>query len=503
MRKYMRCWIVLSMGLQLLLLTACLPSSQIRVAPTPTAPFTLSGGGRCVRLASHPQPPYLNIRVTHDSYAAHSETALAQDPHNPLNLVGGAKFFPDVAHYHFNVGYAASLDGGCTWSKSRVLPGFDATTSSSDPMFAFGPHHEVYASTVFINQHTSGITVSVSRDNGRTFGAPTKVFESKPKEIFNDKPWIAVDQTGGPHSGAIYVVWAYDHGGGCGDGNFCSQNLAFSRSTDGGRTFSPVRLIEGKAPFCTDGPQVHPARSTSCDATLGAIPVVEPDGTLVVTFLYIGTHPTRILALSSSDGGTTWTSPVLAATIHDIIGSFPPQKYRTLSLPAFASDPRTGQLYLVWSDKGTRDADILLITSKDKGKTWSAPLRVNDDPLHDGAEQFQPQLTVSPQGGVAVSFFDTRNDPHRKLIDVYLAQSTNRAASFQKNIRVTTQSWDPTVQAPKDEDGNQFIGDYQGLTADATFAHVFWNDTRTGRQEIFTAAVPLLPSASNNDSSQI
>lgn len=459
-----------------------------------------------MRLGTHPRPPYLNIRVTHDSYAAHSETMLVQDPHNPLNLVGGAKFFPSVAHYRFHIGYAASLDGGCTWSKSRILPGFDAATSSSDPVFAFGPHHEVYAATVFINQHTSGISVSISRDKGITFSAPTIVFESKPEQVFNDKPWIAVDQTSGPYSGAIYVVWSYDHSGGCGNGNFCSQNFAFSRSRDGGHTFSPARLIEGKAPFCTNGSPAHPSHSTNCDAILGTVPVVEPDGTIVVASLYINliaSHPvpTRILALSSPDGGTTWTSPVLAATIHDIQGSFPPQKYRTLSLPALASDPRTGQLYLAWSDKGTRDADILLITSQDKGKTWSAPRRVNDDPLHDGAEQFQPQLAVSPQGVVAVSFFDTRNDPGGKLIDVYLAQSVNRAASFQKNMRVTTQGWDPTVQAPTDEDGKQFIGDYQGLAADATFVHVFWNDTRTGQQEIFTAAVPLASFTSQRRSS--
>ena len=77
MRKDVRYWVMLlSIGLQLLLLTACLPAPQIAPAPTPA--FTLSGGGRCVRLGSHPRPPYLNIRVTHDSYAAHSETMLAQ-----------------------------------------------------------------------------------------------------------------------------------------------------------------------------------------------------------------------------------------------------------------------------------------------------------------------------------------------------------------------------------------------------------------------------------------
>lgn len=115
---------------------------------------------------------------------------------------------------------------------------------------------------------------------------------------------------------------------------------------------------------------------------------------------------------------------------------------------------------------------------------------MNDDPVGDGANQFQPQLAVAPDGVVSVSFFDTRIDPQHKLIDVYLAQSIDQGKSFLKNIRVTTQSWDPAVDAPVDENGLQFIGDYQGLSSDDHFVHPFWNDTRTGRQEIFTAAIP-------------
>jgi hypothetical protein len=194
--------------------------------------------------------------------------------------------------------------------------------------------------------------------------------------------------------------------------------------------------------------------------------------------------------LSSHDGGDTWTTPVLVATIHDIFGIFPPEKYRNLSLPAFACDPRTGQLYLTWSDKGTRDADILLTTSKDDGQSWSTTIRVNDDAVRNGANQFQPQLAVAPDGVVSIAFFDTRNDPQHKLIDVYLAQSINSGTSFLKSVRVTTMSWDPAVKAPIDPSGLQFIGDYQGLAADNSFVHPFWNDTRTGIQDIFTAAVP-------------
>jgi hypothetical protein len=91
-------------------------------------------------------------------------------------------------------------------------------------------------------------------------------------------------------------------------------------------------------------------------------------------------------------------------------------------------------------------------------------------------------------------FFDRRRDPNNLLIDVYLAQSTDGGQTFHHNMRVTSVASDPTVNPPIPSDGSNvtFFGDYQGLAVDNHFAHVFWNDTRAGSQEIFTAAMPSL-----------
>jgi hypothetical protein len=56
----------------------------------------------------------------------------------------------------------------------------------------------------------------------------------------------------------------YAHLAVCGFGNFCSQEVAFARSTDGGKTFSPVRFIEGHAPFCTNAATGRPANASVC-----------------------------------------------------------------------------------------------------------------------------------------------------------------------------------------------------------------------------------------------
>ncbi|HEV2459123.1 MAG TPA: sialidase family protein [Ktedonobacterales bacterium] len=468
---------------------------------TPAPRYTLSGGGPCVQLGNRPQPPYANIQVTHDSAPAHSEPLIAEDPQNPLHLVGGSKFFSDPAHYRFQIGYAVSSDGGCTWTDGGLLPGFAPQDLTSDPTFAFGAHGEVYAAVLHaaIDPHSgayvdSSVAVLTSMDGGRSFGAPVTVYAAPSNDIFNDKPWIAVDRSNGPHRGALYVVWSYDHSGDCGNGNSCSQELAFSRSTDGGRSFSPVRMVEGSAPFCTNFAYHRPPGSRLCDAALGATPLVEPDGTLAVAFAYENlvnvTAPTRLLVITSRDGGDTWSPPALVTTVNDVYGLVPPTAFRTVTLPAFACDPATGQLYLVWSERDAGEDEIAFSTSSASGASWSAPLRVNDDPPHDGVNHVQPQIAVAPDGVVTVMFFDSRRDPQHRLLDVYIAQSIDHGATFLPNERVTTQSFDPGVGAPTDDYGSHFFGDYQGLVADNRFVHPFWNDSRSGMQQIVTAAVP-------------
>src|SRR5690348_6436516 len=78
-------------------LTSC-NTVNVRPGPTRIQQYTLQGGGNCVTLGAHPKPPFLNIRASHDAFQAYSETMLAEDPHSPLHLVGGAKYFPDIAH---------------------------------------------------------------------------------------------------------------------------------------------------------------------------------------------------------------------------------------------------------------------------------------------------------------------------------------------------------------------------------------------------------------------
>jgi hypothetical protein len=75
-------------------------------------------------------------------------------------------------------------------------------------------------------------------------------------------------------------------------------------------------------------------------------------------------------------------------------------------------------------------------------------------------------------------------------MDVYLGESVSHAAAFQPSIRVTTTSFNPSLGIRIFRPGSWWIGDYQGLACGPRTVYPFWNDSRTGRLEIFTSDVP-------------
>jgi hypothetical protein len=123
----------------------------------------------------------------------------------------------------------------------------------------------------------------------------------------------------------------------------------------------------------------------------------------------------------------------------------------------------------------------------DNGRaTWSSPVRVNNDGA--GSDQFFPWLSVDPTNGtVNVAFYDRRNDPGGRLVNMYNARSTDGGASFGENTRVSSVSFDPAVQGNVLGSNNNAIGfgDYIAVASMAGKAHLLWTDTRGGAQEIY------------------
>jgi hypothetical protein len=157
-----------------------------------------------------------------------------------------------------------------------------------------------------------------------------------------------------------------------------------------------------------------------------------------------------------------------------------------------ASPTYPGHLYLTYENWNGSDMDVKFTQSTNGGRTWSAPVKVNDNVDRPGSptDQFQPSVAAGPDGAVAVAFYDRRrscpNNPSilpgdvgksNFCIDVSLQPYKDAGSGARRaghNVRITKYSWDP--QQPGQTVGGLpqlpcadancsigFIGDYFGL----------------------------------------
>lgn len=297
---------------------------------------------------------------------------------------------------------------------------------------------------------------------------------------FSDLPQVTVD----PETGFVYVIWT----------ELLRREILFSRSTDGGQTFSlPVALSNGPAPKnmarLAPGPEgllyglwleATPTRSLPSPLELEGCPV-EPLGN-------------RLYVSRSLDHGHSWSQAQPIATVFlSCDPQSPPQcrpgvrgGIRTPPLPSPAVDPRTGALYIAFQSAvadGSDNADILFMALDPELNILIPPKRVNDDPTYN--DQFMPALAISPQGELGIMFYDRRLDPNNELIDVFFAYSTDGGITFV-NERVTTVSFPiPPIVGQLTQTGHFddlrracYIGDYNSIVADSRSFYLVWGDSR-------------------------
>jgi hypothetical protein len=439
-----------------------------------------------------------------------NETTIAVNPANPRNLVAGANdyrlFNTREARNDSSSWAYTSSDRGRTWT-NQVLPKLNFQTGAAaplsimdaagDPAIAFGPRNTVYFSSLVFSRAVtpegdagaSGITVSVSRDGGRTFGDPVIIQVDGvnpdgthvPTTVFNDKNWIAAD----PDSGTVYVTWTrfvFDE-----HDNYVESPIVVSKSTDFGQHWSAPRrisptlddLVNGITPFAQ-----------------GSNPRVGRDGTLYVAYEasvcetvacdQTSDHDAVIVA-TSRDGGRAFRN-VEAASDFDFPATLTGENFRLNSFPQLDYDRHTDQLWITWADdsngqyapdgKSIRtNGDVFVITSTG-GRNWSRPLR-----LGTGADEFFPAVAVFANR-VAVSYYTRGFNPTGISLDYAYSAGWGRGIEGAAVRRITTQGQDPRVQFVRVEpDGTQtqgvFIGDYSAITMSQDFViHPCWTDFR-------------------------
>ncbi|MCP2342811.1 sialidase family protein [Actinomadura rupiterrae] len=271
--------------------------------------------------------------------------------------------------------FATSSDSGATWTNG-CLPGVTKFLGGgpydrvSDPSVAYDARHNVWMISGLAITDSSGVVgqavvTSRSTDGGHTWANPV-VTRNATGSANLDKNWIVCDDTASsPSYGHCYTEY---------DDNGAGNRIHMSTSTDGGLTWTDA---------------------TTSSTGLGGQPVVRPNGTVLVPY---ESNNGQIRSFRSIDGGATWRSSVLIASVqsHTVAGNL-----RTSPLPSAEIDS-AGTAYVVWQDcrfqSGCPANDIVMSKSTSE-TTWGAVTRVTSD----GGDHFIPGIGVdrTTAGGTA------------------------------------------------------------------------------------------------------
>jgi hypothetical protein len=381
-----------------------------------------------------------------------TEPAVAVNPKDPQQV---------VVAYQSPVRISYSTDGGQSWADAPGIAPQNYRVSGDVSVTYDSRGHAIICYMAFDKLGTfnywghgatrNGLFIRRSLDGGKTWEAehiPVIEQPTEPGIPAEDKAYIVADTSRGPHSGNLYVGWTR--------WTLTDSEILLSRSTDGGTTWSKPIEIDG-----------HPGLPRDdTGANEGFDGVVGPDGTLYATW----STGTEIMLTTSRDGGQTFSPPV--PVVHTAPSMFAVQGLeRANGFPQIAMDPRGsphgGDLYLTWSDYRNGDLDVFCAKSQDQGRSWSAPVRVNNDSIHDGADQFFQWLAVDPtSGAVNVAFYDRRGDPKNEKQIVVLARSSDAGETFENY------AW---TNNPFDASG-VFFGDYTGLAAFGNRVYGAWTE---------------------------
>jgi hypothetical protein len=444
-----------------------------------TAPVTLDlRVAPNLRLGDDPSQLPPTMRAQAEPHIARSQV----DPELLVTTFQEGRFTDGGA---VDCGYSVTHDGGLTWTRA-LIPGLTTKTGgpyfrASDPVAGIDLSERIFLCTEGATNNafsTGAVVVSRSLDGGATFSAPAVVFQPTDNSDFPDKPWMAVNTFGNTaHVGRIVVTWTLF-------GTTDASPIYRAYSDDHGVSWSaaaPIHDIDTQAQ--------------------GSQPIFLPDGRVAAVYWNFADSgfggddalaaPEEIDVALSNDGGVSFGAPI---RITNVTRYDQPSMRDGTFLPSAATDRTTGAIYVVYQAlTSLAQPRIFFTKSTDGGLTWTKPISASDN-LATGV--FNPAIASSPDGQtLTVAFYDQRDSGgNTTLCNLYLAQSFDGGATWQPNIRLTSETTNGTL-APLTPQG-YMLGDYLGI-AETTGPDVpavpVWVDTRTGNPDPFITRVGIAP----------
>lgn len=383
------------------------------------------------------------------------EPSICVNPKNTNEIIAGSV----MNDYYY------SKDGGATWKSKSIQSKWGV---NGDPCMLIDTAENYY---YFHLSNLGGVSLVggiVSERSKKLKGKFKYKYEGHTLSNgkFHDKEWVALD----PRTNYLYMTWTQFDGYDSADPNDFS-NILFSKSKNGGTDWSTPIDISFHAGDCLDNDKTAE----------GAVPAIGPNGEIYVTW----SRNDSLWFNCSFDEGETWLKEerfIAAQPVGWVIDI--PGIYRCNGLPVTVCDlspsAHNGTIYVNWADQrnGEDNTDIWVIKSTDKGKTWSAPLKVNTD--HSNQHQFLTWMTIDQTNGYIYCVFYDRRNAKGNETEVYLAVSRDGGESFD-NIKI---SESPFVPNPK-----VFFGDYTNISVHNGVIRPIWTRLQKGKITLHTALV--------------
>ncbi len=381
------------------------------------------------------------VDISNTPGLAETEEYVCADPRNPEHLIMGsnvtepltpqglpAPLFGINGDGIVDIAVYSSQDGGRSWTVGQLpqaglgsvalpIPAPANVPSefrnvgnvvAADQSCAFDRHGNAYyaAGNLYsaTNPGDSQVRVWRSTDGGRTFGAPViaasalrDAQSNKPFIVTLDRPFLAVDNSGGPRDGTVYLGYE----------DFVEQTVLNSvqevRSTDHGQTFS--------APVRVDDPSQH----TQADPR--EMPSVDGHGNLYIVY-DVGanqeggpqTAPLTLMVSRSSDGGSSFSHFVVDGDAHRTTNPDEAEPGFVEFISAIAADPRrAGRVAVAWPEAtGAGSSKVVLRYSTDGGKRFSPRIDVATGPGASANQHDHVSVTYLPDGRLAAVWRDRR-----------------------------------------------------------------------------------------------
>jgi len=391
---------------------------------------------------------------------AANEPSFCIDPHNPNRMAVGWRQF-DTTNSHFRQsGVAYTTNGGLNWT----FPGnLDPGIFRSDPVLATDADGIFYYLGIS-NANNFACDLLRSTNGGVTW-------QSLGAALGGDKEWMAIDTTTGPGRGNIYQVWSPFY-------NVYANNrdYLFTRSTDGGVNWMPAIGLPHSPYFGTMD--------------------VGPDGELYIFGTAIDVEP--FVVNRSTNAQNRFVTPTIDLTaIVDLGGSMlfgtavvnPAGLLGQAWIAVDKSDgPTRGNVYVlctVANDPGNF-CNVMFSRSTDRGQTWSAPLRLNDDSATQNAYHWFGTLSVAPNGRIDACWNDTRNSTNNSLSELYYTWSDDAGLTWAPN-RPVSPAFNHLLGFPQQNK----MGDYIGMVSLNEGACIVYAATFNGEQDIYFVRAEL------------